>query len=151
MCSPVPIERTIAAEFGCTGSRSTRRFHWLSAGKTGQPARTAAPIATLPYNRSARVAGGAEAARLALRQPAVAAHVAVLAARDQVERRLVAHVLDLADGGGVHAREPTGAQHVLGVVVQADPDAATVDEVELLLLVVEVAAGLEVRRQLDRV
>src|SRR5919107_322204 len=125
MLSPAPIERTIASELGCTGSLSTRRFQWLSAGKTGQPASTAAPIATPPY-KSAWVARGAEAAGLALRELAVAAHVAVLAAGDQVER-------------------------VLAVVVQADPDAAAVHEVELLLLLVEVAPRLEARRDLDRV
>src|SRR6185503_16757453 len=144
------IERTIASEFGSTGSLSTRRFQWLSAGKTGQPARTAAPMARLPSN-SARVARRAEAARLALRQAAVAAHVAVLAAGDEVERGLVADVLDLPHGGGVHAREAARAEHVLCVVVQADLDPPAVDEVELLLLVVEVAAGLEPRRELDRV
>src|SRR5215213_3061341 len=151
MCSPAPIERTIASEFGSTGSLSTRRFQWLSAGKTGQPARTAAPMATLPYNDSAGTARGAEAARLALRQPPVAAHVAILAAGDQVDRGLVADVLDLAHGRGVHASEPAGAELVLGLVVQADLDPPAVDEVELLLLVVEVAAGLEARRDLDRV
>src|SRR5918997_1774349 len=102
--SPAPIERTIASELGCTGRRSTRRFQWLSAGKTGHPASTAAPTAMLPY-KSAGLAGGAEAARLPLRQLAVAPYVAVLAARDHVQRRLVADVLDLAHGRGVHARE----------------------------------------------
>src|SRR5215207_5364783 len=150
MCAPVPIQRTMASEFGCTGSRSTRWFHGLSAGNTGQPASTAAPMATLPYN-SARVAGWAEAAGLALRQPAVAAHVAVLAARDHVQGRLVADVLDLPDRGRVHAREPTRAEHVLGLVVHADRDPAAVHEVELLLLLVEVAPGLEAGRDLDRV
>src|SRR5215218_7723900 len=150
MCSPAPIERTIASEFGSTGSLSTRRFHWLSAGKTGQPARTAAPVASPPTN-SGQVGRGAEAARLALRQAAVATHVAVLAPGDEVERRLVADVLDLPDRGGIHAREATWAEHVLGVVVQADLDAPAVHEVELLLLVVEVPAGLEPRRELDRV
>src|SRR5438105_7663333 len=33
-----PIERIIAAEFGATGSLSTRWFHGFEAGKTGQPA-----------------------------------------------------------------------------------------------------------------
>src|SRR5215218_6088631 len=110
----------------------------------------AAPIGRLPTN-SAGAARGAEAAGLARRQPAVAAHVAVLAARDQINRRLVADVLDLPHGGGIHAREAAGAEQVLGLVVQADLDAAAVDEVELLLLLVEVAPGLEGRRQLDRV
>src|SRR6266540_3554034 len=150
MCSPGPIERTIASELGCTGSLSTLRFQWLSAGKTGLPASTAAPMATLPY-KSAGLARRAEAARLALRQAAVAAHVAVLAARDEVHRRLVADVLDLPHRRGVHAGEPARAEQVLRLVVQANPDPAAVDEVELLLLVVEVAAGLEARRDLDRV
>src|SRR4051812_50121761 len=69
MCSSGPIERTIASEFGCTGSRSTRWFHGLSAGNTGQPASTAAPMATLPYI-SAGGAGGGEAAPLPPPPPA---------------------------------------------------------------------------------
>src|SRR4051812_18894367 len=124
MCSPAPIERTIASEFGCTGSASTRWFHGLLAGNTGQPARTAAPIATGPYT---------SAARLALRLLPVAPHVAVLAARDHVESRLVADVLDLPDRGGIHAREPARAEDVLGVVVHPDRDPAPVHEVQLLL------------------
>src|SRR5687768_13641421 len=99
MLSFAPIERTIASERGCTGSRSTRRFQWLSAGKTGQPASTAAPMARLPYN-SGGAACRAEPARLALGQLAVAAHVPVLAAGHEVERRLVPHVLDLPHGCG---------------------------------------------------
>src|SRR5688500_16692455 len=99
MLSLAPIERTIASERGCTGSASTRWFQGLSAGKTGQPASMAAPMATLPYN-SARLARRAEAAGLALGEPAVAAHVAVLAARYEIERRPVADVLDLAHGRG---------------------------------------------------
>src|ERR687893_3112982 len=82
--SLAPIERTIASERGCTGSRSTRRFQWLSAGKTGQPASTAAPTAMLPY-KSAGLAGGAEAARLPPPQLAVAPHLTVLSARDHVQ------------------------------------------------------------------
>jgi hypothetical protein len=107
---------------------------------------------TLPYKSAgARVAGGPEATRLALGQPAVAADVAVLAAGDQVDRGLVAHVLDLADRRGVHAREPARPEHVLRLVVHPNRDPAAVHEVELLLLLVEVAAGLEARRDLDRV
>ena len=113
-------------------------------------ARADGDAAVTSVSRAARP-GRAEAARLALGQPAVAAHVAVLAARDQVDGRLVAHVLDLAHRGGVHAREAAGAEHVLAVVVKVICDAAAVDEVELLLLVVEVAAGLEAGRDLDRV
>src|SRR4051794_11539514 len=150
MCPSSPIERTIASEFRCTGSRSTRWFHGLSAGNTGQPASTAAPIATPPY-KSAGVAGGAEAAGLALGQLAVAADVAVLAAGDHVQRRLVADVLDLTHRGGVHAREPARPEHVLRVVVHPDRDPAAVHEVELLLLLVEVATRLEAGRDLDRV
>src|SRR3990170_2718648 len=112
MLSPAPIERTIASEFGCAGSPSTRRFQWLSAGKTGQPASTAAPMATLPYN-SAGAARRAEPARLPLGQLSVAAHVAVLATSHEEHRGLVADVLDLAHCGGIHAREPTGAKQVL--------------------------------------
>src|SRR5829696_5836741 len=150
MLSLSPIERTIASERGCKGRASTRWFHGLSAGKTGQPARTAVPIATLPY-KSAGLARRAEPARLALGQPPVAPHVAVFAARDEVERGFVAHVLDLADGRGIHAREAAGSEHVLRVVVQGDLHAAAVDEVELLLLFVEVATGGVLRGQLDRV
>src|SRR5688572_19393154 len=114
MLSLAPIERTIASERGCTGSPSTRWFQGLSAGKTGQPASTAAPIATLPY-KSARLAGRAEPACLALGKLAVATHVAVLAAGHEVERGLIAHVLDLPDRGGIHAREASRAEHVLRV------------------------------------
>src|SRR3954447_7979917 len=123
MWSPTPIERTMASEFACTGSRSTRWFHGLSAGNTGQPASTAAPMATPPY----KSAGGPEAAGLALGQLAVAAHVAVLAARDHVQRRLVAHVPDLSNRGRVHSRQPARTEHVLGVVVHPDRDSAAVD------------------------
>src|SRR5918994_940024 len=119
MLSFAPIERTMASERGCTGSRSTRRFQWLSAGNTGQPASTA--------------------------------HVAVLPAGREVERGLFAHVLDLAHRRGVHAREPTRAEHVLAVVVERDPHAAPVHEVQLLLLLVVVAACGVARRNLDRV
>src|SRR5215210_1231041 len=150
MLSLAPIERTIASERSCTGSPSTRWFHGLSAGKTGQPASTAAPMATLPY-KSAGPARRAEAARLALGEHAVAAHVAVLAARHEVERRLVAHVLDLSDGGGIHARQAARSEHVLGVVVQGDLHPPAVHEVELLLRLVEVPAGGEFGRQLDGV
>jgi hypothetical protein len=107
---------------------------------------------TLPSKTAgARVAGGPEATRLALGQPAVAADVAVLAAGDQVDRGLVAHVLDLADRRGIHAREPARAEHVLRLVVHPDRDPAAVHEVELLLLVVVVAPGGVSRRNLDRV
>src|SRR4051794_27698799 len=147
MWSPEPIELTMASESGSTGSPSTRWFQGLSAGNTGQPASTAAPIATLPY-KSAQIAAGA---RLALRQLPVAANVAVLAAGDHIERGLVAHIFDLPHGGGIHAREAARAELVLGVVVHADRDPAAVHEVELLLLLVEVAPGLEARRDLDRV
>src|SRR6476659_9501892 len=33
---PAPIERTISSEFAATGSESTRWFHGLDLGKTGQ-------------------------------------------------------------------------------------------------------------------
>src|SRR5215217_438071 len=149
MWSPAPIERTIASELGSTGSVSTRRFQWLSAGNTGQPASTAAPTATLPYN-SAR-ARRAEAARLALRQLAVAPDVAVLAARHEVQSRLVAHVLYAPHRRGVNAREPARAEQVLSTVAEGDPHVAPVDEIELLLLVVVVATRAVARRDLDRV
>src|SRR6187551_3517348 len=117
MCSAGPMERTIASEFGWTGSLSTRWFQGFEAGNTGQPASTAAPIATVLYKSGAAAARGAEAARLALGQLPVAADVAVLAAGDHVQRRLVAGVPDLPHRGRVHAGEPARAQHVLRLVV----------------------------------
>src|SRR5262249_25722582 len=50
-----PIESTIAAEFLATGSRSTRWFHGLSFGNTGQPARRGEP-AVEPARASVPVA-----------------------------------------------------------------------------------------------
>ncbi len=131
-----------------------------------QPIHALVPVVVGREDRAARQHGGAdgdaavqlirgarraEAARLALRQLTVAAHVAVLAPGHHVERGLVAHVLDLTHGGGVHARQPSRAEHVLRVVVEGDPHAAAVHEVQLLLLVVVVAAGGVPRRNLDRV
>src|SRR4051794_26030786 len=92
----------------------------------------------------------AHAAGLPLRQPAVAAHVAVLPAGHQVDRGLVAHALDLPDRRRVDPRQPARAEQE-GLVVQRDLALAAVQEVQLPLLLVEVPAGLVARRQLDRV
>ena len=48
----------------------------------------------------------------------------------------------LAHRGGVDPGGPAGAELVLGAVAETDRDPPAVDEVELLLLVVEVAPGL---------
>src|SRR3954452_5184940 len=91
-------------------------------------------------------------ARLALRQFPVAADVAVLAADDHVDRVFgVAEVVQLADGRGGDPCQAAGLELVLGAVTELDRDVAAVEEVELLLLVVEVAAGREGGRQDDRV
>ncbi len=80
--------------------------------------------------------------RLALGQFAVAADVAVLAADDHVDRLLgVAEVAQAALGRGVDPGEAARPELLRGAVAELDRDAAGVDEVELLLLVVEVAAG----------
>src|SRR6476620_11355225 len=94
-----------------------------------------------------RRGGVAEAADLVLRQGAVAADVAVLAADDEVDGVLgVAEVADLADGGGVDTGAAAGPELVLGAVVEDDRDRAAVAEVELLLLLVQMAACLVGRR-----
>src|SRR6185295_8081332 len=88
--------------------------------------------------------------RLSLGQAAVAAHVAVLAADAAVDRVFVLpEVLQAADHLGVHPGEAAGAELVLGPV-EVDLHPPLVDEVELLLLVVEVLAGLVAGRHHDR-
>src|SRR3954447_22565083 len=76
---------------------------------------------------------------LSRRQAAVAADVAVLAADDHVDGVLRARVQDLADGRRVDAGEAAGAEAVAAAVSELDLDRPGVDEVELLLLIVEVA------------
>src|SRR4029077_8189937 len=94
----------------------------------------------------------AEAAALARRQLAVAADVAVLAADDDVDRVLaVAQIADLAHGRGVDPGESARVELVLGAVAELELDAATVHEIELLLLLVQVVAGLIAGRDDDRV
>ena len=88
---------------------------------------------------------------LALRQAPVAADVAVLATDDHVHGVLVPDVADLAHRRRVHPREAAGTEHVLRAVAELELDRAAVDEVGLLLLVVEVPAGLVARRHGDRV
>src|SRR5918999_3583873 len=87
---------------------------------------------------------------LALGELAVPAHVAVLAAGDQVHGGLVAEVLDLAHRAGVHPGHPAGTEVVARAVAEGHGDAAAVHEVELLLLVVVVAAGPDAGGKLDR-
>src|SRR5919199_1040048 len=94
---------------------------------------------------------GPEAARLPLWQAAVPPHVAALAAGDQVDGRLLADVAHLAHGGRVHPHRPARSEHHAPPVIEAHLDPAPVEEVELLLLLVVVAARLIARRQLDRV
>src|SRR4051812_1063061 len=89
---------------------------------------------------------------LALRQFAVPPHIAVFAADDYVDGLVgVAEVPHFAGGGGVDPGEAAGAEALGRAVAEGELDFAAVDEVELLLLVVEVAAGLIGRRQHDRV
>src|SRR4051812_24488270 len=96
-----------------------------------------------------RAVDGPAGVRLALGQPAVAAYVAVFAAYTDVDRVFVwAEVFQAADYLGVHPGEASWAQLVLGAV-EVDLHLALVDEVELLLLVVVVPAGLVVGRHHD--
>src|SRR2546426_1420329 len=55
-----PIERIIAAEFGATGSLSTRWFQGFAAGKTGQPAISGGPAVPPPSAATARRAAALE-------------------------------------------------------------------------------------------
>src|SRR5206468_12531248 len=88
---------------------------------------------------------------LALRQLSVAAHVAVLATDDEVDRVLfVAEVLEAADYRGVYPGDAARAQ-LVSLAVELDLQAALVDEVELLLHLVQVTAGFVARRHHDRV
>src|SRR3954469_18298523 len=88
---------------------------------------------------------------LALWQLAVAAHVTALAAYYEVDRVFfVAEVLEAADYGGVHPGDAARAQ-LVALAVQLDLEVALVDEVELLLHLVQVAAGFVAGRHHDRV
>src|SRR6476620_2158171 len=99
-----------------------------------------------------RRGGVAEAAHLILGQRPVAADVAVLAADDEVDGVLgVAEVADLADRWGVDPGAAAGLELMLGAVVEDDRDRAAVAEVELLLLLVQMAAGLVGGRDDDAV
>src|SRR5439155_5709542 len=91
---------------------------------------------------STLVAEWPAAAGLARRQPAVAAHVAVLAADDHVDGVVGTGVHDLADRRRVDAGEAAGSEAVAGPVAELHLDRPLVDEVELLLLVVKVAAAV---------
>src|SRR3954452_3118696 len=92
-----------------------------------------------------------EARRLALRRAPVAPDVAVLAAGDQDGRVTVADGLRRADRLGVHAHDPARPERVLRAVAELELDLAVVDEVELLLLVVEVARAGVAGREHERV
>ena len=77
-------------------------------------------------------------ALLALRQPPVAADVAVLAAGDHVDGVLVATTFLILRTVAASTRASAArAQHVLGAVAELELDRAAVDEVGLLLLVVD--------------
>src|SRR3954470_5667930 len=90
-------------------------------------------------------------ALVALRHVRVAADVAVLPPDDHVHRVDVAGVLELPVRRRVDAREAAGLQRVARAVAEVDLERAAEDDVELLLLVVEVEAGLDARRKDDRV
>src|SRR5215218_1379084 len=108
----------MALELPTSGSLSTRWFHGLLRGNSGQPpiveasATAGASASTATAAASARLSTRPDPLGLPLRKPPVAADVAVLAPRDHVDGRAVADVLDLADCGGVHAREAAGSEPV---------------------------------------
>src|SRR5215213_876616 len=128
----------MALELRTSGSLSTRWFHGLLRGNSGQPpiveasAAAGASASTATAAASARLSTGPDALGLALRKAPVATDVAVLAARDHVDGRAVADVLDLADRRGVDARQATGSEPVR-VAADRQLDLAAVHEVELLL------------------
>src|SRR5687767_6423684 len=94
-----------------------------------------------------RAGRAAARAGLALGQAPVAADVALLGPHDKVHRVAVAHVAHLADGRRVDPRGEAGLHAVDLAVVELHLDRPAVDEVQLLLLLVEVAARLEALRQ----
>ncbi len=94
---------------------------------------------------------GARAAIVALGQLAVAPDVAALAADDDVDRVLRSVVADLSDGRRVDAGEAAWPELEALPVAELDLDAAAVDEVELLLALVHVGAGVDPEGMDDRV
>jgi len=82
---------------------------------------------------------------------AITAHVAVLAARHDHDRVVLAGVAHPTVRGRVDPHHPAGADQVLGAVAEAKLDRPLVDEVHLLLLVVVMQSGGVARRQDDRV
>ena len=88
---------------------------------------------------------------LGLGLPAVAADVAALGADDDVGRVGVTDVLHLAMDRRRDAGEAAGAEHVGAAVPEADLDRAVEDDVQLLLGVVVVVAGVVAGRDHDRV
>ena len=86
---------------------------------------------------------------LALRQPAVAADVAVQAARDDVDGVLVAGVAQQAHRRRVDAHDAPGRERDLLAVAELHRQRAAVHEVDLLLAVVVVPAGLGPGREHD--
>jgi hypothetical protein len=93
----------------------------------------------------------ASSTAVAVRQTAVAADVSVLAAHDDVDGVALADVADAPHGRGVDPRQATLSELMGAAVAEPHLDPAAVDEVELLLLVVVVAAGLPPGREDDRV
>ena len=107
-------------------------------------------------SRSAATDRGSSRARWAASGTAadsltVAANVPVLAAHGHDDCVVLAGVAHPPMGARVDPRHPTGAQQVPGAVAEPELDFSPVDEVSLLLLLVEVNAGLVSRRQHDRV
>src|SRR2546423_13684484 len=96
-------------------------------------------------------ARGAAGVRIAAHRLAIAAHVAVLAARDQHDRIAVTGVADPAVRVGIHARDSAPTERVRSAIAKKDLDLALVDEVGLLLLLVIVDGGLVARRKHDRI
>ena len=93
----------------------------------------------------------ARAPVLALGQLAVAADVAALGADDDVDGVLGPAVADQAHGRGVDAGDPARPELERAAVAELDLDPPAVQEVELLLAVVVVAAGLPAGGEDDRV
>src|SRR5687768_2121965 len=103
------------------------------------------------WSTSTRRSTGRSEPLLALGQPPVAPDIAVLGADDNVDGVARAHVANLAVRRGVDARKTTRPEPETLTVAELDLDFAGVDEVELLLLVVVVEPGLDLRRQDDGV
>src|SRR6185503_10622839 len=101
-----------------------------------------------------RLGGSGRAATdagLTLGHAAVAADVSVLPTGDDVDCVAVTDVADLSVGRSIHADDAARPQRDLVAVAELELDVPAMDEIGLFLFVVEVDAGLVVRRHDDRV